>query len=103
MRKERLDRLRGVREEIIIAKREERIREEEDLMLKEIREHGVLIGLGGVKPSQLHKAMKDKIEQKEKDLMDGFEMGNFDMSNPMHRPKGICVYVAAFRSLTVWM
>lgn len=46
-KKEQLDRLRGVKEDDIVAKRVEREAEEEQNMVSEVVKHGHLIGIGG--------------------------------------------------------
>jgi hypothetical protein len=59
-RKEQLDRLRGVVEATIIERRAARQAEEEEAMIREVMEHGNVVGVGGLDPKELKKNAPEK-------------------------------------------
>ncbi len=60
IRKEQISRLRGEREEEIVAKRNQREEEEEQAMIEEVKKTGHLVGIGG--PAKLKPDKKPLVE-----------------------------------------
>lgn len=85
LKKEQLERLRGTKEEEIEAKHDERGLEEEQHMLREVALYGCLVGIGGLKASQV-KGKFDSLRNVE-DILEVTDE-NFDPSDASKRPKG---------------
>ena len=54
-KREQLDRLRGVAEETIIERRQQRTKEEEEAMVKEVLAYGNVVGVGGLSMEEVKK------------------------------------------------
>ena len=87
-------------ESAILEKRAQRLKEEEDAMVKEVVAHGNVVGVGGIDPKDLAKLSKNNGNMKNNGSNYGGRSGGvgletleinpdtYDPQNPTKRPSG---------------